>query len=191
MVGTRAAALAAFEKVRCLALGASEPRVQRSRPGPFPFTASTPGSSHELSRRQEGAPRERRGRHRPRHRRRPRLRQSVHAAHHPPRARARGVLRPPPGRCRHGAARFTRGCLHGSMPGISSRVAPDAVRGRRGGGGDVAENLDLTIIVRGGIQKRWAPPPGPRSDLPFADRPISLPPAPSVYRLASRRTTRP
>ena len=31
MVGTRAAALAAFEKVRCLALGASEPRVQRSR----------------------------------------------------------------------------------------------------------------------------------------------------------------
>ena len=64
------------------------------------------------------------------------------------------------------------------MPGISSRVAPDAVRGRRGGGGDVAENLDLTIIVRGGIQKRWAPPPGrPRSDLPFADRPISLPPA--------------
>jgi hypothetical protein len=62
------------------------------------------------------------------------------------------------------------------MPGISSRVAPDAVRGRRGGGGDVAENLDLAI-VRGGIQKRWAPPPGrPRSDLPFADRPISLPP---------------
>jgi hypothetical protein len=79
------------------------------------------------------------------------------------------------------------------MPGISSRVAPDAVRGRRGGGGDVAENLDLTIIVRGGIQKRWAPPPGrPRSDLPFADRPISLPSrAIRIHRLASRRTTRP
>ncbi len=139
--------LAAFEKSVVRASSARATSPSRAPPPwthPFrPPSRRSVSRHHELSRRQEGAPRERRWRHRPRHRRRPRLRQPVHAAHHPARARARGVLGPPAGRRRHGARRRfdrTRRSDHtrstpGSRAASASAAAARLARRRRRRGG--------------------------------------------------------
>ena len=192
--------LAAF----CLkkALFASRARATSPSRAPPPWThpfrppsRRSVSRHHELSRRQEGAPRERRRRHRPRHRRRPRLRQPVHAAHHPARARARGVLGPPAGRRRHGARRRfdrTRRSDHTRSPPGSRAASASAAaarlarrRRRRGGKPRSAQPTAPPRVFKKDGHRR------PQRDRPRrAPRLTSRVPSSESRRLASRRITR-